>query len=114
MASYLYLLNMTGTNLYKIGISSRPWQRLEQVAGKDHAVKVVRVWPELASFEKRLHSLYSHRRVTEALEQLPVSGRTEWFRLTPEDVQAILAECHCERLQAQERDRIRQRVRCAE
>lgn len=105
---------MTGTNLYKIGISARPCQRLEQVAGGKHAVKIVRVWPELSSYEKRLHSQYGHRRVRENLEQLPASGKTEWFRLTPAEVEAILAACHCERLRVQEMERVRQRARFTE
>src|SRR5690349_20261549 len=99
---YLYLLKLDGTDLFKIGVSSRPCKRLKQIAAGGRLVTIVRVWQELAYYEKRLHSRYGAYRIVDG--SLPASGRTEWFRLTAEQVENIKADCHCERLQMQERN----------
>jgi len=109
MTAYLYLLHMVGTEFYKIGISVRPCKRLESITSRKQQVKIVRVWHGLAYYEKELHRKYGAKRVID--ETLPQSGKTEWFRLAPEDVNTILAACYLERLEHLEREKQRARAR---
>lgn len=112
MTAYLYLLHMVGTDLYKIGISVRPCRRLENITSRKQTVKIVRVWHGLDYYEKDLHRKYGAQRVTG--EEVPRSGKTEWFRLAPEDVTQILAACYLERLEYLEREKQRARARFAD
>lgn len=109
---YLYLLHMTGTDLYKIGISVRPCKRLESINGRRQEVKIVRVWYGLDYYEKELHRRYAAQKAVGA--NVPISGKTEWFRLSTEDVNALLAACYLERLEYLEREKQRARARFAD
>ena len=97
----LYLLRLGLTDLYKIGISGKPCSRLDNIAsGKFWGqVQIVGVWPGCAGMERNLHRRYAGQRA--APEGVPASGRTEWFKLTREDVQAIRTHCALARMQAE-------------
>lgn len=88
----LYLLRLGKTDCYKIGISAKPCSRLNQIASGPHsgAVEIVGVFVGCSSLERVFHRKFSHKR---GAEGVPASGRTEWFRLSREDVEHIRTEC---------------------
>ncbi len=89
----LYLLRLGKTDCYKIGISSRPCQRLSTITcgrfrGK---VEIVGVFVGCSGLERQFHRKFSSQR--QEPNGMPVSGKTEWFRLSREDVNLIRTEC---------------------
>lgn len=77
----LYLMVSATTGLIKIGISSKPKVRERTLQGEDPFISILATKPGKGTDEKILHSRFSHRRV-----------RGEWFRLTDEDLEELMAE----------------------
>ena len=77
MERYLYLIKFN--NLYKIGISVNPSNRLQQLSlGENAEIVHKKLYPHAKLIESAIHDIYSRKQV---------SG--EWFELSDDDVELI-------------------------
>jgi hypothetical protein len=87
---YIYLFHISGTNIYKIGLSIYPDSRLVDVKREyknfiaEHGTELVKVCSFPTNFMKQaeydMHARYESKSIG-----------NEWFELTPEDVEDIKA-----------------------
>lgn len=78
--TFIYIMRCLRTGLYKIGRSKNPTIREKTLQSENPNVELVYQVEAFASYEKELHSEFSHKRV-----------RGEWFRLTKKDLKSILS-----------------------
>jgi len=77
MEKYLYIIKFN--NLYKIGWSKNPSNRIKQLTlGPSAEIIFEKPFPNISKVEKNLHHLF---------EEKKVSG--EWFELSEEDIEQI-------------------------
>lgn len=81
---YVYLMNDTTNNYYKIGISKNPTYREKTLQSEKPTIEMIanKKFPNRKiahSFEKALHSTYNEKRV-----------RGEWFDLSQDEVNDII------------------------
>lgn len=87
-STQLYLIRCNTTNLFKIGVSNNPMVRKSQIGVN---LEILRTWEvggtNQPQIEKKLHNRYKALRRTNPMVR---SGNTEFFQLTPQDVQDLL------------------------
>jgi hypothetical protein len=76
----IYVLNQSGSNLYKIGMTKKDGEsRIKSLqTGNPQNIVVAQEYKAPLEYEKKLHKLFSHKNV-----------RGEWFEFTPNDLQII-------------------------
>lgn len=82
---FVYVMKSDASPLYKIGLTTRPEERLkqiqEQALSKVDFVFLVQS-DDIVRLEVELHRMFSEKRV-----------RGEWFELTPHDIEQIKSYC---------------------
>lgn len=78
---WVYLMNTIGSNLYKIGFSTKPTLREKTLSAEFPESKFVLIKKATQDFEFELHGLFESKRV-----------RGEWFRLDDLDINYIKSE----------------------
>lgn len=78
---FVYLCRNNRNGLIKIGFSKQPKYREATLQSEEPELEFVHISPGTTSDERALHDRYAGSR-----------KRGEWFTLTPEDLQAIIAE----------------------
>lgn len=76
----VYLMIDHNTGYYKIGRSNNPLKRESTLQSEKPTIELIGHWEMVYKEEKALHDYYSNKRI-----------RGEWFALTPNDVEEILA-----------------------
>lgn len=89
---YVYLFNVEGTNVYKIGNSKHPEKRLLQLqTGNPTKIEFVNSFKSnyATKLESFLHRKFKHKKYSEDEEKL----RGEFFCLDKDDVSGFLECC---------------------
>ena len=81
--TFVYLIS--DSNAVKIGISKDPKRRLSGIqTGNPNTCRILGFFPGGRDLEARLHKAFASKRARE-------HGKGEWFHLTEQDVQSVLA-----------------------
>lgn len=78
---FIYLICAIGTDRYKLGMSKKPGQRLQQLqVGSSHELQLVLTIPtgDMSRLEQLLHKTFKRNR-----------NRGEWFTLSENDVRYL-------------------------
>ncbi len=89
---YVYLFNVEGTNVYKIGNSKHPQKRLLQLqTGNPFNFNIIHIFESkfATKLESFLHNKFSYKKYSEESGEL----NGEFFSLTKEDVENFIEYC---------------------
>jgi hypothetical protein len=91
---YVYLINIEGTNIYKIGFTKQyPEKRLKNLqTGNPYKMILTDSYESkiAPSIESVMHSYFQHKK-TNSEEELKLMG--EWFELDKIDIEAFKITC---------------------
>lgn len=91
---YVYLINIEGTNIYKIGFTKQsPEKRLKNLqTGNPYKIILADSYESkiAPSIESVIHSYFKHKK-TNSEDEMKLMG--EWFELDKKDIEAFKITC---------------------
>lgn len=88
-SGFIYIIKSDFSGLTKIGISQDPVSRIKMISKDIEDVRLINCFyikSGLINLEKHLHDMYSDK---QALLESQITGYTEWFELSDEDIENI-------------------------